>query len=282
MKIEKIDILPVRLPLKAVATLSRGVSRTIEEGKQVILVKMTGDDGTVGWGEAGPSRRWSAETTHSSYSTIKHYLAPALLKRDPLDIAGLHATMNTELAPGLDPGQPVAKAALDMAAHARSLGFVQRQLDQRAQPRLWHPLGGGVDRSQHLLERRVFLADAAIFGVDDLESKRAAPDLTEATDAGATSQICLLRTGEIEETKCERPGAVSDAAQQLPPPPIRNFGELDFTLHDHPRAVAHAADVGDLSAVFVTRWQHEQQVLYLRDAELREFVGERRPYTAQA
>ena len=117
MKIERIEVLPVRLPLKQVLTLSRGVSRSIEEGKQVVLVKMTADDGTVGWGEAGPSRRWSAETTHSCYTTTKHYLVPALLGRDPFDIAGLHAAMNTELAPGLDPGQPIAKAALDLAAH---------------------------------------------------------------------------------------------------------------------------------------------------------------------
>ena len=126
MKIERIEVLPVRLPLKAVATLSRGVSRTIEEGKQLILVKMTADDGTVGWGEAGPSRRWSAETTHSCYTSIKHYLAPVLLGRDPFDIAGLHAAMAGELAPGLDPGQPVAKAALDLAAHdlvCRKLGI---------------------------------------------------------------------------------------------------------------------------------------------------------------
>lgn len=117
MKIERIEVLPVRLPLKAMARLSRGVPRTMEEGKRVILVKMTADDGTVGWGEAGPSRRWSAETTHSCYTTIKEYLAPMLVGRDPFDIAGLHAVMNTELAPGLDPGQPVAKAALDLATH---------------------------------------------------------------------------------------------------------------------------------------------------------------------
>ena len=117
MKIARIEVFPVRLPLRAVATLSRGVSRTIEEGKQLVLVKMTGDDGTVGWGEAGPSRRWSAETVQSCYSSIKHYLAPVLIGRDPFDLAGLHAAMNGELAPGLDPGQPVAKAALDLAAH---------------------------------------------------------------------------------------------------------------------------------------------------------------------
>jgi muconate cycloisomerase len=126
MNIARIDTLPVRLPLKAVATLSRGVSRTIEEGKQLVLVKMTADDGTVGWGEAGPSRRWSAETVQSAFTSIKHVLAPALIGRDPFDIAGLHAAMNTELAPGLDPGQPVAKAALDLAAHdlvCRKLGI---------------------------------------------------------------------------------------------------------------------------------------------------------------
>jgi L-alanine-DL-glutamate epimerase-like enolase superfamily enzyme len=117
MKIERIEALPLRLPLKAVATLSRGVSRTIEEGKQLVLVKMTADDGTVGWGEAGPSRRWSAETVHSCYTSIKHVLAPVLIGRDPFDLAGLHAAMNGELAPGLDPGQPIAKAALDLAAH---------------------------------------------------------------------------------------------------------------------------------------------------------------------
>jgi len=117
MNIKHIEVLPVRLPLKAVATLSRGVSRTIEEGKQLVLVKMTADDGTVGWGEAGPSRRWSAETVHSCATSIKHVLAPILIGRDPFDIAGLHAAMNTELAPGLDPGQPIAKAALDLAAH---------------------------------------------------------------------------------------------------------------------------------------------------------------------
>ena len=126
MKIEKIEVLPVRLPLKAVVTLSRGVSRTIEEGKRIILVKMTADDGTVGWGEAGPSRRWSAETTHSCFTSIKEYLAPVVLGRDPFDIAGIHRVMDTELASGIDPGQPIAKAAIDLAVHdlvCKSLGI---------------------------------------------------------------------------------------------------------------------------------------------------------------
>ncbi len=117
MKIEHIELLPIRLPIGSVLTLPRGASRTLSEGKQIILVKMTADDGTVGWGEAGPSRRWSAESTYSTYTTLKEYLIPVLIGRNAFDIAGIHAAMNTEIAPGLDPGQPIAKAAIDLAVH---------------------------------------------------------------------------------------------------------------------------------------------------------------------
>jgi muconate cycloisomerase len=117
MRIEKIEVFPVRLPMKAVLTLPRGPSRTLDEGKRVALAKITDIDGEVGWGEAGPSRRWSAETLESCVSSIREYLAPALIGHDVFDIAGAHAKMNSELAPGLDPGQPVAKAALDVALH---------------------------------------------------------------------------------------------------------------------------------------------------------------------
>ena len=117
MKIERIELFNVRLPLKAVLTLPRGPSRTIAEGKRVALVKITDTDGNVGWGESGPSRRWSAETFESCTSSIREYLAPALMGHDVFDIAGAHAKMNIELATGLDPGQPVAKCALDIALH---------------------------------------------------------------------------------------------------------------------------------------------------------------------
>ncbi len=126
MRIERIDVFPVRLPTKAVLTLPRGPSRTIAEGKRIVMVKMTDRDGHVGWGEAGPSRRWSAETVESCATTIREYLAPALIGHDVFDIAGAHARMNTELAPGLDPGQPIAKCALDVALHdlvCRRLGI---------------------------------------------------------------------------------------------------------------------------------------------------------------
>lgn len=126
MKIAAVDLFPVVLPLQGVLTLPRGPSRTLAEGKQIVLVRITADDGTVGWGEAGPSRRWSAETVQSCHTSLRHYLAPVVVGRDPFDIAGLHAAMNRELAPGLDPGQPIAKCAIDLAVHdliGRRLGI---------------------------------------------------------------------------------------------------------------------------------------------------------------
>jgi muconate cycloisomerase len=117
MRIASVEVFPVRLPLKGVLTLPRGASRTLEEGKRVALVKVTDSDGHVGWGESGPSRRWSAETLESCVSSLRGYLAPAVIGHDVFDIAGLHARMNQELAVGLDPGQPIAKCAIDLAVH---------------------------------------------------------------------------------------------------------------------------------------------------------------------
>ncbi|MFC3227859.1 mandelate racemase/muconate lactonizing enzyme family protein [Marinibaculum pumilum] len=136
MKIAEIEVIPVRMPLKAVLTLPKGASRSLDEGKRVALVKMTADDGTVGWGESGPSRRWSAETLESCVTSLRQYLAPAVIGHDAFDIAGLHAKMDTEIAPGLDPGQPVAKNAIDIACHdmiCRRLGIpLQSWLGRKA------------------------------------------------------------------------------------------------------------------------------------------------------
>jgi hypothetical protein len=117
VRIARVDLIPLRLPLGRVLTLPRGASRTLEEGKQVLLVRLETGEGLVGWGEAGPSRRWSAETLESARTSLESYLIPAVLAADPRDLAGLHALMDRELAPGYDRGQPIAKAALDLACH---------------------------------------------------------------------------------------------------------------------------------------------------------------------
>ena len=82
-----------------------------------VFVKITCEDGTVGWGQSVPLPTWSYETPESVVSTIERYLAPALIGANPFDLAGIHATMQKTIAPSFSTGMPIAKAGIDLAAH---------------------------------------------------------------------------------------------------------------------------------------------------------------------
>lgn len=82
-----------------------------------VLVRLTDEAGTIGWGQAVPVPTWTYETVESVLTTLEHYLAPVVLGRDPADFAGLHAAMNTAIRPAFSVGQPLAKAAFDLACH---------------------------------------------------------------------------------------------------------------------------------------------------------------------
>lgn len=82
-----------------------------------VLVRLTDSDGRTGWGQAVPVPSWTYETVETVLTTLRHYLAPLVLGRDPADIAGLHAAMNQAIRPAFSTGQPLCKAALDLACH---------------------------------------------------------------------------------------------------------------------------------------------------------------------
>lgn len=82
-----------------------------------VLVRLTDSDGRTGWGQSVPVPSWTYETVETVMSTLRHYLAPLLLGRDPADFDGLHAAMNTAIRPAFSTGQPLCKAALDLACH---------------------------------------------------------------------------------------------------------------------------------------------------------------------
>jgi len=50
-------------------------------------------------------------------STLEHYLAPAVLGADPADLEDVHARMERAIRPSFSVGQPLAKAAIDLACH---------------------------------------------------------------------------------------------------------------------------------------------------------------------
>lgn len=126
MRIARVEVFPIALPMKAVLTLPRGASHSLDVGRRAAVVRVTDEEGHTGWGEAAPSPRWSAETVESCTAALRRYLGPAVIGHDLFDLAGLHEKMDRELAPLFDPGQPIAKGALDMAVHdllCRRLGI---------------------------------------------------------------------------------------------------------------------------------------------------------------
>lgn len=82
-----------------------------------VLVRLTDDEGYQGWGQAVPTPSWTYETPETVESTIAYYLAEALFGMDPDDISAIHERMNHTIYPACSIGQPLAKAAIDIACY---------------------------------------------------------------------------------------------------------------------------------------------------------------------
>src|SRR5262245_16604562 len=82
-----------------------------------LLLRLTDADGKQGCGQAVPVETWTYETAESVESTLEHYLAPVVLGADPSDLEDVHARMERAIRPSFSVGQPLAKAAVDLACH---------------------------------------------------------------------------------------------------------------------------------------------------------------------
>lgn len=126
IRIAEAEVYSLRLPFQEEFRIARGSVGDLEAGAPHIYVRLLGDNGVEGWGEARPSHRWSYETEASVLDALRNYLIPAARQLDDLwDLAGLAKAMDTEIAPGLSIGMPIAKCALDTAVHdllARTAG----------------------------------------------------------------------------------------------------------------------------------------------------------------
>jgi len=125
MKIETITLREIRMPLVHFFETSFG-----RVYRRRILLLTAGCEGVEGWGEcvAGEDPFYSSEWIETAWSTIKEYLAPAVLGR-PLtaahEVAGLMAKVR---------GHRMAKAAIENAAW-------DAEAKQKQLP-LWKLLGG--------------------------------------------------------------------------------------------------------------------------------------------
>ena len=80
-----------------------------------VLIRITDEHGLSGWGQAVPVPSWTYETVETVTSTLTRYLAPTLLGADPADFAAIQTRMDRVIRPGLTTGQPLCKAAVDLA-----------------------------------------------------------------------------------------------------------------------------------------------------------------------
>jgi muconate cycloisomerase len=124
LAITAIEVFPIRLPALRDFSISGGAVATAGQTMPRVLIRIEAD-GVVGWGEATPTPSWTYETTESIVSTIRRYLAPALIGHAVWDLDGAHRVMNRAISAGYTTGSPIAKSGVDLALHdliGRALG----------------------------------------------------------------------------------------------------------------------------------------------------------------
>jgi O-succinylbenzoate synthase len=129
MKIEKIDLFHVKMPMKEVWRTAFSEETEIDS----VLIRIEAD-GHVGWGETAPYRspQYSPEWAGGVFTLLRDWLSPTILGRDLNSGEKLGALL------GPFKGNYFAKAGLDLAwwdAYAKSLG----------EP-LWKTIGGKNNR----------------------------------------------------------------------------------------------------------------------------------------
>lgn len=113
-KVRSIEAFPLVYPMVGRFKFFEGPKgRTT--GRPAVLVKITAENGVVGWGQSVPIPKWSYETIETVHSTITRYLAPELIGLDPADERGIAAVLRTNIAPSFSTGQPICKAGIDLA-----------------------------------------------------------------------------------------------------------------------------------------------------------------------
>jgi L-alanine-DL-glutamate epimerase-like enolase superfamily enzyme len=115
VKIDRVEVFPFRYPMTGYFKFFAGAHGAA--GRAAVIVKITADNGTVGWGQSVPIEKWSYETLEAATVALRDYYAPELIGHDPTDIAGAHAIMDRTITAGFSTGMPITRAGIDIALH---------------------------------------------------------------------------------------------------------------------------------------------------------------------
>lgn len=105
--ISHIALFPLSIPLKAPFVTSLGALEAVES----VIVRITTQDGLVGWGECNPFWSINGETQETCLAVGKH-IARILIGHDATDIEGLHTRMDRLIF-----ANNSIKSAFDIACH---------------------------------------------------------------------------------------------------------------------------------------------------------------------
>ncbi|MGM0750749.1 MAG: mandelate racemase/muconate lactonizing enzyme family protein [Bacillota bacterium] len=108
MKIHQMETFRTAVPLH---TPFKTALRTVEVAESIV-VKITCDDGTVGWGEAPPTVVITGDSLPSIESAIRQVIKPALIGKDLLNYEQIFQRLHSLLVRNSS-----AKAAVDMALY---------------------------------------------------------------------------------------------------------------------------------------------------------------------
>jgi L-alanine-DL-glutamate epimerase-like enolase superfamily enzyme len=114
VKIERIEVFPYRYPVRGFFKFLGGRAAP---SRAAVAVKITADDGTVGWGQSVPVETWSDETFEASTIALRDYYAPRLIGHNPTDIPGAQRLMDRAIAGAFSTGMPITRAGIDLALH---------------------------------------------------------------------------------------------------------------------------------------------------------------------
>ncbi|MCA9185264.1 MAG: enolase C-terminal domain-like protein [Pirellulaceae bacterium] len=115
VKIDRIELFPCRYPMAGYFKFFAGPHGAL--GRAAVIIKITADNGLVGWGQSVPIAKWSYETLETATVALREYYVPALIGRDPTDIEGALMALDQVIAPGFSTGMPITRAGVDLALH---------------------------------------------------------------------------------------------------------------------------------------------------------------------
>jgi len=212
MNIADAEAIPIRIALKQPFRIAVG---TITHTNHV-LVRMTDDEGRVGWGEADTFHAVYGYDQRALYQVLTDHLIPAVRGLDPREIVTLHETMDRAIPKNL-----MAKTAIDIAAY---------DLAAQAAGQPIHVLCGGkrVDRVPQM-------------GVVGIVSKEeAAEDALLQLEAGY--RTIKMKIGHDAVEDAARVKAVREAVGEGVP--IRVDGNCGYNRADALRAFRLMEEVG--------------------------------------